>query len=112
MPEDEVAGLHACADAAVVAYREVFSSATLLLALSFGLPVVAPDIGTAAELVGSNAGELFAPGGLTSALDAATHADQAARADAAIAVAKRYSWDRVGSETVALYRRVVSAPRA
>jgi beta-1,4-mannosyltransferase len=108
VPDDEVSGLHLCADAAVLAYRDVFSSGALLLALSLGLPVIAPDVGTAAELVGTEAGELFAPGGLTDALGAAVGADHRARSRAAAAVARRYGWDRVGSETASLYRRLSS----
>jgi beta-1,4-mannosyltransferase len=108
VPDEEVAGLHACADAAVLAYRDVFSSGALLLALSFGLPVVAPDVGTAAELVGTAAGELFAPGGLTAALEVSSRADPAPRAAAALAVARKHDWDRVGAETARLYRRLVS----
>jgi beta-1,4-mannosyltransferase len=111
VPDREVADLHLCADAAVLAYRDVFSSGALLLALSFGLPVIAPDVGTAAELVGTEAGELFAPGGLTAALGAAADADQAARSRAAYHVAGRYGWDRVGSETARLYRQLSSPAR-
>ncbi|HTX09593.1 MAG TPA: glycosyltransferase [Solirubrobacteraceae bacterium] len=103
VPDEEVSALHLCADAAVLAYRDVFSSGALLLALSFGLPVVAPNVGTAAELVGSHAGELFGPGGLTAALDSARATDQPSRAAAAAAVARQYGWDRVGTETAALY---------
>ena len=106
VPDAEVSALHACADAAVLAYRDVFSSGALLLALSFGLPVVAPDVGTAAELLVDGAGELFAPEGLTAALESMRRADQDARGRAAVAVARRYEWDRVGSETGALYRRI------
>jgi glycosyltransferase involved in cell wall biosynthesis len=107
VPDEEVAALHLCADAAVIAYRDVFSSGALLLALSFGLPVVAPDVGTAAELVGEGAGELFAPGALTVALESMSRADLGARASAAAAVARRYGWDGVGGETSALYRRIL-----
>jgi beta-1,4-mannosyltransferase len=112
VPDDEVAGLHLCSDAAVLAYRDVFSSGALLLALSFGLPVVAPDVGTAAELVGDGAGVLFGTDGLAGALSRMRDADHAAHAQAAGAAAQRYGWDRVASETVALYRRVVSDPTA
>jgi glycosyltransferase involved in cell wall biosynthesis len=108
VPDDEVSGLHLCADAAVLAYRDVFSSGALLLALSFGLPVVAPDVGTAAELAGDGAGELFpaGAGGLTAALKAMRESDHASRVVAASAVAQRYGWDRVGSETAELYREL------
>lgn len=111
VPDDEVSGLHLCADAAVLAYRDVFSSGALLLALSFGLPVVAPDVGTAAELAGEGAGELFPEGaaGLTAALEAMRDSDHAARAAAASAVARRYGWDRVGTETAELYRELTAS---
>lgn len=108
VPDGEVSGIHLCADAAVLAYRDVFSSGALLLALSFGLPVIAPNVGTAAELVGTEAGELFAPGGLTVALGSALGADHWGRSKAATAVARQYGWDRVASETASLYRRLSS----
>jgi glycosyltransferase involved in cell wall biosynthesis len=110
VPDNDVSGMHRCADAAVLAYRDVFSSGALLLALSLGLPVVAPDQGTAAEIVGTAAGELFAPGALADALDRSRAADRTARADAARAVAARYGWGRVGRETAGLYRRL--SPRS
>jgi glycosyltransferase involved in cell wall biosynthesis len=111
VPDAEVAGLHMSADAAVLAYRDVFSSGALLLALSLGLPVVAPDQGTAAEIAGREAGELFASGELTAALDRARAADRTARTDGARAVAERYGWDLVGRETAGLYRRLVGVRR-
>jgi beta-1,4-mannosyltransferase len=108
VPDAEVSDLHACADAAVLAYRDVFSSGALLLALSLGLPVVAPDQGTAAEIAGAAAGQLFPAGGLTAALAASRAADGPARSIAARSVAEQYGWERVGSETVGLYRRLLA----
>ena len=49
---------------------------------------------------------------LTAALKGMHKADQATRAEAAVAAARQYGWDRVGSETAALYRRVLSARSA
>ena len=69
IPDAEVTGLHRAADAGVLAYRDVFSSAALLLALSHGLPVVVPDEGTAREMAVGDAAERFAPGGLAASLD-------------------------------------------
>jgi beta-1,4-mannosyltransferase len=94
--DDEVAGLHRAADAAIVAYPEVFSSGALLLALSQGLPVVAPRESPAPEVAEPPALEAFAPGGLTAAL--ARVADRTGRAGpesraAALDAAQRQSWD-------------------
>jgi glycosyltransferase involved in cell wall biosynthesis len=91
--DDEVAGLHRAADAAIVAYPEVFSSGALLLALSQGLPVVAPRESSAPEVAGPQAVEAFAPGGLTEALARASGDGAPARRDAALAAAERHSWD-------------------
>lgn len=51
------------ADMAVYPYRKVLTSGSLLLALSFGVPVVVPDVGMTAEVMGSGpgpAGRLYA----------------------------------------------------
>ncbi|MBM1222450.1 glycosyltransferase [Ponticoccus sp. SC2-23] len=51
------------ADIAVYPYRKVLTSGSLLLALSFGVPVVVPDVGMTREVLGSGpgpAGRLYA----------------------------------------------------
>jgi glycosyltransferase involved in cell wall biosynthesis len=91
--DDEVAGLHRVADAAIVAYPEVFSSGALLLALSQGLPVVAPRESSAPEVAEPPALEAFAPGGLTAALARVSDGPEPARRSAALDAAQRQSWD-------------------
>ena len=108
--DTEVAELHAASDAAVIAYRDVFSSGALLLALSFGLPVVAPAHGTAAEVSTPPALEVFAVGGLVGALSRMSAAQPAgpARRQAALAGAERYPWSELGRATAALYAQVLA----
>jgi beta-1,4-mannosyltransferase len=103
IPDDEISTLHRAADAAALAYEEVFSSGALLLALSYGLPVVAPAQGTAGEVVQPPGIESFAPGALASALDRMRQGDHAARTRAATEAAELCSWDRVGSAIAGLY---------
>jgi glycosyltransferase involved in cell wall biosynthesis len=107
IPDAEVADLLACADAAVLGYRDVFSSGALLLALSYGLPVVASGPGTATEIVRGSAGESFEAGGLTRALQAMQEGDRSQRSAAALDRAREYPWSRVGAETASLYRALV-----
>src|SRR5919201_5716440 len=45
IPDSEVSTLFELSDAAVLNHREVLSSGILLLALSYGVPVVAPQEG-------------------------------------------------------------------
>src|SRR4051812_9825113 len=64
----DVADLHAMADAAIISYVEGFSSGALLLALSNGLPIVAPSESSAPETAGPPALVAYDSGGLADAL--------------------------------------------
>jgi beta-1,4-mannosyltransferase len=112
IPTEEVSAMHRAADAAVLAYRDFFSSGALLLALSYGLPVVAPGVGTAPELVRPPGIETFSPGELAAALDRMRNGDPGARSRAALQAAQQCSWERVGDATVALYRRACARAMA
>jgi glycosyltransferase involved in cell wall biosynthesis len=90
-------------DAAVFAYDEMFSSGSLLLALSCGLPVVVRPTGTGSEIAGEPAMEPIGADGLTAALAAIADGDQAARREAALASAVRYDWATVGRRTQSVY---------
>lgn len=103
IPAGEVAGYHLAADAVVLNYREVFSSGALLLALSFGVPVVAPAEGTATEIASRPAIEPFTPGGLAGALRAVREGDPERRRQAALAAAESCSWERAAELTVEAY---------
>jgi beta-1,4-mannosyltransferase len=106
IPDDEVSTLHRRAHAAIFAYRDVFSSGALILALSYGLPVVAPAVSTATELVRSPGLETFAPGELTAALDRMRSRDWSARRDAALQAAEAHPWSAAAASTGALYERL------
>jgi beta-1,4-mannosyltransferase len=108
VPDEEVAELHVAADAAVLGYREVFSSGALLLALSLGLPAVVPDHGSALEVAQPPAVEPFQAGRLVEALEAIRTGDQAARRAAAHAAAGAADWDAIAQRTAAIYREAVS----
>ncbi len=109
IPVEEVSALHRRADAAIFAYRDVFSSGALLLALSYGLPVVAPAVSTATELVHAPGLETFDEGGLTAALQRVQDGDQPARREAALSGARAHPWSEVAEATVGLYRQVAEA---
>ena len=95
--------LHAAADAAVFNYREVFSSGALLLALSMGLPVVAPPGGSVTEIVPPEALVPIEDGDLRSALEAALTRDLPAAGAAARAAAGRFTWDSMAAAVLAAY---------
>jgi len=104
VPDEDVAELHLAADATVLAYRELFSSGALLLALSLGVPAVVPAYGSALETAAPPAVQAFAEGGLTEALDTMTHGDRERGRAAALAAARAADWDAIGTRTADLYR--------
>lgn len=105
VPDEHVEAYHLAADAAVLNYAEVFSSGALLLALSYGLPVVVPSSGAATEITTQPAIEPFHPGGLTAALEAVRSGDREVRATAARAAAADYSWERMADQVLIAYGR-------
>src|SRR4051794_26381334 len=124
VPEEEVGSLFAAADVAVLNYAEVFSSGALLLALSFGVPVIAPEEGSARE-IGGAAIEPFAAGRLPAglgpgrprglrgpagaALDRVRTLDLRERAEAARAAAAAATWDALALQLVDAYRPAAMA---
>ncbi len=108
VPEDRVAELFEAADAAVLARGEVWTSGSLILALSLGVPAVAAQIPTHEELIGGGvAGWFFRPGDVASlrtALEAAA-ADPAlvrAKGAAALKQAERLRWPEIAGRTAAI----------
>lgn len=103
VPTAEVSAIHALADAAVFPYADMFSSGSLMLALSCSLPVVVPADSTGTEIAPVPAGQPIAPDGLRAALAAVRQGDQSVRRRAARAIAERHNWDTVGRLTVDVY---------
>lgn len=104
IPAPEVGTLFELADAAILNHRDVFSSGALLLALSYGMPVVAPESGSARELVGPPALETFGPGGLTQALRAMRDGDQSARRRTALQAIEPCTWTNLADRVLEAYR--------
>jgi beta-1,4-mannosyltransferase len=106
VPDERVAELYGACDVAVLPRRDGWTSGSLILALSQGLPVVAARAPAYEELVG-DAGWFFAPGdpsSLREALEAALReADRAAaRGAKALARTERLSWDECAALTARL----------
>lgn len=59
IPDEDVQRYFAAADSVVLPYRETLTSGGAVLAMSLGLPVVAPDKGFLSDLVTSVCGELY-----------------------------------------------------
>jgi beta-1,4-mannosyltransferase len=108
--DQRVADLHALADAAVLNYRDVFSSGVLLLAWSLGLPVLVPE-GTSAEELGEPPAVVpFGADGPLSAAGALLDGDRAAQRRSALDTAGRYGWNRIAGLVLEQYERSIARP--
>ena len=110
--DSEVAGLHAMADAAVVPYVDSFASGVLLLALGFGLPVLAPANGAAAEIALAGALIDFDGTDLAGALETLRSRPPDERSSAARASAARVPWSASATRHLEVYRATGTANHA
>lgn len=95
------------ADAVVLPFRDILTSGSLILAMSFGRPVVAPRLGCLAETVDPDAGILYEPrdlGALRAALEAALGSDLEAMGRRSLESARRLDWGRIADATLRAYR--------
>jgi glycosyltransferase involved in cell wall biosynthesis len=105
------------ADLVVLPYRNIEQSGVLYTALAFGRPLVLSAVGGFPEVAEQGAARLVPPedpGALAGALSELL-GDRPARdslADAATrAAATTYSWERIGEQTMALYRDLLGPRR-
>jgi beta-1,4-mannosyltransferase len=99
IPDDIVTDIHAAADVAVLNYRDVFSSSALMLALSCGIPVIAPSESTATEVADPPIVQSYVPGGLADALIRSASIPGPS-AEEVRAVAAEYTWTALAEPVV------------
>jgi glycosyltransferase involved in cell wall biosynthesis len=100
------------ADIVALPHRDAEQSGVLYAALAFGKPIVMSDVGGFAEVAETGAGALVPAGNpealaerLTALLADPEERERLATA-AAAAAAGPYSWERVASQTMTLYREL------
>lgn len=110
--DDEMQFYLRAADVCVLPYRSGTTSGSALLALSFGVPLVAPNAPPFVHLVNAQNGILFGsePDALAAALAAAQGLDTAAAGRAALAVAQSLDWRPIALRHAAMYHRLCGAP--
>ncbi len=94
------------ADVAVLPYRDVLTSGSAILAMTFGLPVVAPAIGCLPETL-EGCSVLYdpdAPDALRRALEQALASDLRSLGEHAVAASRQLDWRDIAHRTATLYR--------
>lgn len=113
IPDDELQLFLNAADAVVMPYRDILTSGSAVMAMSFGRPIVAPKIGTLRDVVGDEGGFLYDPDeshGLADALREVVDTDREeldAIGERNVERARVWSWESVARQTHELYREVL-----
>jgi D-inositol-3-phosphate glycosyltransferase len=119
IPDSETELYFKAADVLVLPYRHVYQSGVLFLGYSFGLPVVAADVGSLKDaIVEGKTGWLVKPEdsvGLATAIEQYFASElYAGLADHRLEIrdyaAQRHSWDIVGEMTTSVYARLLRMP--
>jgi glycosyltransferase involved in cell wall biosynthesis len=108
VPDDEVAIYFMAADVACMPFMAVTTSGSVLLAATFGKPIVTPYLGAIKDIP-KKVGVLYDPGkkdALVSALDEALASDKklTAMSQASAKFSKTLAWDKISAKTYKLYR--------
>jgi glycosyltransferase involved in cell wall biosynthesis len=116
IPDEETEVYFKAADVLVLPYRHIYQSGVLFLGYSFGLPVLAADVGPLKEeIVPGKTGYVFKP---EDPIDLAKVIDQYFASDLSADLERRreeirhyaverYSWDTVGKITVDVYTNLL-----
>jgi len=116
IPDDEIEVYFKAADILVLPYRHIYQSGVLFLGYSFGLPVLAADVGSLKdEIIEGETGYVFKPddsADLANAIDRYFSSDLYAnlknRRENIQAFANRlHSWDTVGDLTMQVYSELL-----
>jgi len=108
--DDDIQHFFRAADIVAFPFQNTQTSGSLMLALSYGCPVIAPAIATLPEYVGNDSGILFdpaKPGDLSRAITEATHAPLAQMAVNARQCAESLSWKEMAAVHYKVYQDTV-----
>lgn len=108
--DDDIQLFMRAADIVVFPFRRTQTSGSIMLALSYGKPVIAPAIATIPEYVDETMGLLFDPSqpdSLRATLEKSASMDLGRLGDAAAQRASSFSWADMASRHMRVYKQVI-----
>lgn len=112
VPDDEMQRYLLAADVMVAPFDRVLTSSSVMVGLSYGLPVIAPNLGCLPELLGGEAGSIYRAGDtddLARTLAEIKGRDLQAMRATANRIAESLDWKTIGRQTAAVYEGCLSS---
>ena len=109
--DDDMQHFLRAADVAIFCFENILTSGSVILAMTYGLPVIAPAMGCLPELVTPEAGILYDPAdphALGEALRRIKGMDTARMGEAAHKIAAALRWDDIARRTAGVYRECLA----
>lgn len=106
VPDDDIQIYFNAADVVVLPFKDLLTSGSIILAMSFGKAIIAPKIGCIQDALDEEGGILYCSSktnGLTRALENALNADLAKMGKHNFACATQWQWSDIGQRTYDLY---------
>lgn len=106
VPDEALQTYFNACDVFVLPYRHITTSGAAALALSFGRPIIAPDITSFQEVITRETGILYNPSQADALLSSLREAGNRSWSEAEIySCAHQFDWDKLGPRLAALYRK-------
>lgn len=110
IPEDKTQFYFNAANVLVIPFSEVLTSGSIILGLSFGLPIIAPNQGCLTEMIDSRKGILYSnndPHGLLYAMQSIKKNDLKKMEQASYSYAETLDWRKIGLDTFGVYSKII-----
>jgi glycosyltransferase involved in cell wall biosynthesis len=115
IPDSQIEILFACSDVLVLPYKNIFQTGVLFLSYSFGLPVIASDVGSLKEdIILGETGYIFKPKDskelaekIKLYFNSELYKDlKNVRKKIKTTMTQKYSWDSIGIKTFNVYENI------
>lgn len=108
IPDNDIQIYMNASDIVVLPYRDILTSGAVILAMSFGKPVIAPAIGCIPDVLDNEGGFLYDPsdeGALLKAMQHALNADLIKMGKHNFELAEQLQWDDIAKRTHEIYEK-------
>ena len=111
IPDNDIQIYMNAADIVVLPYKNILTSGTAVLSMSFGKPIIAPAIGCMTDTVDEKGGFLYTGDNLLNVMQHALEVDKESLANMGrhnFELAKQFSWDEIAKRTYYTYKECIN----